>query len=89
MAVMALLLNLSKAAVTDYANGLGGNAPCVESFVGVWESADVGYDPHATQGIQANDGSFAAVAPSRSCLLFRLVRIRSSKCVLSRFPSIF
>lgn len=59
-AVMALLLNLSKAAVTDYANGLGGNAPCVESFVGVWESADVGYDPHATQGIQANDGSFVA-----------------------------
>ena len=48
IAILALLLNLSKAEITDYANGLGGNAPCVESYVGVWESTSVGYDPHAT-----------------------------------------
>ena len=51
MAVIALLLNLSQAAITDHANGLAGNAPCVDKYVTVWENKDVGYDPHAVHGI--------------------------------------
>ena len=64
MAVMALFLNQSKAAITDDKNGLGGGAPCVESFVGMWESKDYGYDPHAVHGIQANDGGFVTAGMS-------------------------
>lgn len=61
MAVLALLLNQSEASVPDYENGLGGNAPCVESYVGIWENESVGYDPHATHGLQAQDGGTVAV----------------------------
>ena len=48
----------------DYENGLGGNAPCVESYVGVWESEYVGYDPHVVHGVQAQDGGTDAVGMS-------------------------
>ena len=64
MGVIALLLSESKAAVEDHDNGHGGNAPCLESYTGIWENADLGYDPHAVHGIQANDGGFIAVGMS-------------------------
>ena len=52
MAVMALFMTESKAAaIVDGDNGYGGKAPCLEEYIGVWESTDVGYKPHAVHGI--------------------------------------
>ena len=61
-AVVSLLLN-SASAVTDHADGLGGDAPCIESFLGVFEDqwGSVGGDPHAVHGIFANDKSIVSV----------------------------
>ena len=51
--------------MTDHPDGLGGNAPCLESYLGVFEGNgawnDVGGDPHAVHGILANDKSIVAV----------------------------
>jgi hypothetical protein len=58
--MLALFLGKSKA-VTDHSNGLGGEAPCLQSYSGVWESEEVGWDPHAVHGIQAADGGYVAV----------------------------
>lgn len=40
---------------------MGGKAPCLDSYVGVWETADVGFDPHAVHGIEAKDGGIISV----------------------------
>jgi hypothetical protein len=47
--------------VTDSDSGLGGNAPCIENYIGIWASEDIGYDPHAVHGLEANDGGFVGV----------------------------
>jgi hypothetical protein len=65
MAVMALFMTKSsKAAEGDQENGLAGNAPCLDSYVGVWENTSLGYDPHAVHGILAKDGGNIAVGMS-------------------------
>ena len=58
--VATLLLN-SASAVTDHPDGLGGDAPCLESYLGMFNWNDVGGDPHAVHGLLANDKSYVAV----------------------------
>lgn len=42
-------------------DGLGGAAPCLDSYIAVQESQSTGADPHAVHGIEAQDGAFVAV----------------------------
>ena len=62
---LALLFGSASAQITDHPDGLGGNAPCLQSYLGVFEANgswnDVGGDPHAVHGILANDKSIVAV----------------------------
>ena len=47
---VALLLDGSSAKVADSPIGLGGPAPCVESYTGVFSGPDTGGDIHFFQG---------------------------------------
>jgi hypothetical protein len=54
--------------VTNNANGLGGAAPCMDSYIGIWASEDgsgLGADAHAVHGIELNDKSIVAVGTSQ------------------------
>jgi len=46
------------------ADGTGGSPPCILSYQGKWMEDDIGQDPHALHGLQAEDGSFVAVGNS-------------------------
>ena len=48
-------------AVTDHDNGMGGNAPCMDTYIAAWGDNNIGMDPHAVHGMVANDGGFVAV----------------------------
>ena len=61
--VLTLFLGKSKA-ITDHSNGLGGEAPCLQSYMGVWGSEQLGFDAHAVHGVQAADGGYVAVGNS-------------------------
>jgi hypothetical protein len=61
--IFALFLDKSKA-ITDHSNGLGGEAPCLQSYMGVWGNEELGFDLHAVHGIQAADGGYVAVGNS-------------------------
>ena len=49
---VALLLSSSSAQVIDGPRGLAGPAPCIESYTGVWSSANTVDDFHAVHGLQ-------------------------------------
>jgi len=54
--------------VTNHANGLGGAAPCMDSYIGIWANEDgtgLGGDAHAVHGIELNDKSIVAVGTSQ------------------------
>ena len=52
--------------VTNHANGLGGAAPCMDSYIGIWSNEDgLGGDAHAVHGIELNDKSIVAVGTSQ------------------------
>ena len=57
---LSLFLGKSQA-VTDHANGMGGDAPCLEYYQAIWEGEALGYDPHAVMGLQASAGGYIAV----------------------------
>jgi len=48
----------------DHDNGIGGNAPCIESYLGVWENEIVGYDPHIDMAIPVGNGSIVGTGQS-------------------------
>ena len=53
---VALLLGSSSAqlgSVTPTPYGLGGPAPCIESWTGIWSSHHTGFDVHSTHGFEA------------------------------------
>ena len=62
--IACLLFNFARA-IEDTETGLGGPAPCIESYLGVLESSgawdDIGGDPHAVHGLLAQDKSIVAV----------------------------
>lgn len=62
--IASLLMNTSSAAITDHADGLGGNAPCIESYAVVTAADAVGGDPHLCHGVYADDGGVVAVGSS-------------------------
>jgi len=43
---VALLLDSSSAQVADSPTGLGGPAPCLDSYTGVWSGPESGGDIH-------------------------------------------
>ena len=45
-------------------DGTGGSPPCILSYQAKWMEDDIGQDPHALHGLQAEDGSFVAVGNS-------------------------
>jgi len=52
--------------VTNHANGLGGAAPCMDSYIGIWSNENgLGIDAHAVHGIELNDKSIVAVGTSQ------------------------
>ena len=53
---VASALSTAHADIVDHDNGIGGNAPCLESYIGVWENEIVGYDPHVDMAIPLADG---------------------------------
>ena len=59
--MLALFLGRSKAQIEDGANGLAGEAPCLESFQIVTDWDALGFDPHAVHGALASDGGYVAV----------------------------
>ena len=67
-AILCLLVN-SVITVTDHSDGLGGDAPCVESYLGVFNGTNYrkdGVDEYANveglvHGILADDNSVVAV----------------------------
>ena len=61
--MLALFLGESKA-ITDHPNGLGGEAPCLQSYQGIWGDNGAGFDAHAVHGVQAADGGYYAVGNS-------------------------
>ena len=50
---VALLLESSSAQVTDSPIGLGGPAPCLDSWIGVWSGPHIGGDIHFFHGFEA------------------------------------
>ena len=50
--VIILLLSIADA-IEDGPNGLAGEAPCLENYIGVYDWDVLGNDPHAVHGMQA------------------------------------
>ena len=53
---VALLLDSSSAqlgSVPPTPYGLGGPAPCIESWTGIWSGPQTGFDVHSTHGFEA------------------------------------
>ena len=64
-AVVGLLLN-SASAITDHPDGLGGPAPCLDSYAVVKAADAVGGDPHLCHGLAANGGGHVGVGSSKT-----------------------
>ena len=65
-AVVGLLLNSASAAITDHPDGLGGPAPCLDSYAVVKAADAVGGDPHLCHGLAANGGGHVGVGSSKT-----------------------
>jgi hypothetical protein len=54
--------------VTNNPNGLGGNAPCMDSYIAITANEDgtgLGADAHAVHGTELNDKSIVAVGTAQ------------------------
>jgi hypothetical protein len=63
---IASALSTTQADIVDHDNGTGGNAPCLESYIGVWENEIVGYDPHVDMAIPVADGGIVGTGQSHN-----------------------